>query len=370
MLTSDAVRVDMGTAEDLFTKRDVLKTTLSSLQDIMIEEGEASKDLLALQFEEHKFLVENFEEAKEMATQKQEEVDKLAVSEPVERLETTGTLSKQEAQGKYSRFTPNFIFDLSTTYPIRKVNAVIENKSSKWKRQTWMYGGTTFQAELGNSPFSSASATVELYGWPKEIHHEELIGKQKELLERRTRQESLQQQVTSAYSALETLRSKDQAYGEAIGQCAKDMQKVQSLAALRNIDPQRMTPYIEANSIHGLAILLNLNSMLSKDSPLVGDVSTALAQPLLCGQRDMLISMKKYVKNISATVNEIAQTQATKEDEFQQAASTLLTDRLEADPFQAEFHRAQCDITESPFDVNDDEQNSLNQKSRHAVAKL
>jgi DNA-dependent RNA polymerase auxiliary subunit epsilon len=243
-------------------------------------------------------------------------------------------------------------------------------KSSKEKRRIWTYGGTTFKAKLKNNPFRSASATVELYGWPKEIHHEELVRKQQELVIRMAKQESLQQQVISGHSDLEKLQSTNKAYGEAVNQCLRDLQKVQSLVALRNIDPQRLSLYIEADSIHGLAILLNLKSMVPIYSPLVQGEDTALAWPLLHGQRDVFIRMQEYVKDVSSTVNEIARKKATTEDGFQQAATTLLTGRLLTDPNQADFSSAQWDIAVTPLDMNDDEQKTLDQKSRDAVAKL
>jgi hypothetical protein len=354
----------------LLRKRDVLKDTLSSLQDILIEEGKASKDITATKFEQQKFLTKSLDEAKIRTSRKQDEVDKLNVTEPLQRLETTGTPSEQSDKWKYFHFTSNFYFNLSTTYPIRSVNYVNEKKSSKWKDQHYTYGGKILEAKLKNNPLRSAYARIELYGWPKEIHHEALVRKQKQLLERLMKQEDLQQKVVLGYSELEHLQSKNKEYGEAVEQCWRDLQKVESLTSLRSVTRSRLLQYAEADSIHGLAILLGLKSIVPENSSLilVGDKGPAMS--LLNGRKKVFIKMQEYVKNVSSMVEEIAQQKKAREEQFQLTARLSLTTRLAYDKNDTDFHNAKWEIVATPTLGIDEEQRTLIKKGQEAVAKL
>ena len=69
---------------------------------------------------------------------------------------------------------PDFSFDITTPFPIRDVNRN-KSDSSKWVPEALPeLGSHRFVAKVTNIPKTSAFAKMELFGWRKEVHAEEL----------------------------------------------------------------------------------------------------------------------------------------------------------------------------------------------------
>ena len=79
--------------------------------------------------------------------------------------------------------TPSFHFDITTVFPIRRVDESNIPTTSKWhpKKRQYTEGGVRFVAVLKNKRNASAYAKVDLFGRRKEVHAEEL-GKRKRRL--------------------------------------------------------------------------------------------------------------------------------------------------------------------------------------------
>ncbi|KAH6714306.1 hypothetical protein BKA61DRAFT_58136 [Leptodontidium sp. MPI-SDFR-AT-0119] len=364
------LRVDLVAATTLVRKCDVLTATLSTLQDSLIEEGKVLKDDTAIRLERQKVLTKGLDEAKVTVSRKQDQVDRLNVTEPMERLETTGTFSSQSDKWRNLHLVPDFYFDLVTYFPIRSVNLINEKKHSKWKYQRYEYGGKRFEIRLKNNPLRSASARVELFGWPKEIHREELVRKSRELLSATQRRDTLRAEVVQGYSDLEQLQSKDKSYADAVDQCLKDLQKVQDLGSLRYVAKERLANYIEADSVHALAILFDLKSAVPATSSMCLDLPKQPAFLFLYGRRQVFLKMKEYTAAAGRMVNEIAQEKTRREQDFHLEAETMLNERLATGMSHIEFMSLGREIFDTPIIGMDDEQKKLVEKSQSAMRKL
>ena len=214
----------------------------------------------------------------------------------------TGDLVRQEVEGQSSyhhvhkliRPTPNFVFNLRTRYPIRKYVDSLGD-SSRWKTLLCQEGGTTFNGEVKTKVLQDGRAEVSLYGWRREMFASEISYLNDLVANLIDSQTIADTAIYQAKSEITTLQSERELIQRELDDREQDM-KTLGQRIFEEANATERVPYLEAESISGLARCYGLVSEVMKGEDNMPVIGEALAW-LIRSTQNELISALEHLKD-------------------------------------------------------------------------
>jgi hypothetical protein len=360
-------------AAHLLRQQERLRKTVSILRDQLIDEGKKSKDVTADRIQEQKVNENRLTETNtkiEAARFTILNLDKEYLEE-IEQQHVFGA-AVQTHKFKFPHRTRNFQFELSTDFPIHHVDSTPGITSKRWKSQTWAKGEKTFSAVLKNNPIRSAAGSVRLYGWRKEIHHKELSSEKKILSQELLRKADLEGKIRRLYRTVESLEGKNLEYKQAVDRCFADLEVLNCSSCFSHLDKARLQEYVKADSIYGVAALLQLKSNGHRESvhALIEAGNDGAPQALLHSQQLMLSNFDVYVHNMSELVDKVARQRTTQNTVFGGWTIRIADETVQDNTAEKLFRSTKTRIQGLSLRVDDERQKLLHQKCQETLKKL